>query len=184
MQDGESKTRASKAVSFCKQFVDLLKAGGLTDAELYDHANFQFVRWHKVAINSAMNSTAVLTGGAGNQEVAIDPDLAKHAKGVMDEVLVTASKVLDMPLKPTVEELKLASPEQVLASVRKNTTGSRPSMWHDWEKGQKMELEVILGNPIRIAREYEIEMPRLQTMYALLKKAQERRDMEGQGSKL
>ena len=41
---------------------------------------------------------------------------------------------------------------------------------------RKMELEVILGNPIRIAREKGLEMPRLQTMYALIKKAQENRD--------
>ena len=39
-----------------------------------------------------------------------------------------------------------------------------------------MELEVILGNPIRIAQEHGIEMPRMQTLYALLKMAQANRD--------
>ncbi len=38
-----------------------------------------------------------------------------------------------------------------------------------------MELEVILGNPIRIARRDGIEMPRLQSLYALLKMAQTRK---------
>lgn len=32
-----------------------------------------------------------------------------------------------------------------------------------------MELEVILGNPVKIARAKGYEMPRLQSMYALLK---------------
>lgn len=32
-----------------------------------------------------------------------------------------------------------------------------------------MELEVILGNPVKIARAQGYEMPRLQSMYALLK---------------
>jgi ketopantoate reductase len=51
-------------------------------------------------------------------------------------------------------------------------------MWSDWAKGSKMELEVILGNPIRLAREKGFDMPRMQTMYALIKKAQENRDVK------
>jgi ketopantoate reductase len=39
----------------------------------------------------------------------------------------------------------------------------------DWEAGRPMELEVILGNPVKIARSRGYEMPRLQSMYALLK---------------
>ena len=48
----------------------------------------------------------------------------------------------------------------------------------DWEQGKRMELEVILGNPIRIARAKGIEMPRLQSLYALLRMAQENREQE------
>ena len=43
----------------------------------------------------------------------------------------------------------------------------------DWEEGKTMELEVILGNPIRIAREQGYEMPRMQSLYALLKMTQQ-----------
>ena len=130
-----------------------------------------------------MNPSSVLSGGSGNHDLATDPELSTHIKGVMNEVLTTAPKILGSTSPFPLQELKLATPDEVLASVRKNTTGSRPSMWQDWEKGRKMELEVILGNPIRIAREHglEGEMPRLQTMYALLKKAQERRKEDGVG---
>jgi 2-dehydropantoate 2-reductase len=103
--------------------------------------------------------------------MSTDPELAIHLTGIMNEVLETAPKVLGQPLPA-----KLASAEQILNSTRRNSSGSKPSMWGDWEKGAKMELEVILGNPIRIAREKGVEMPRLQTMYALIKKAQENRD--------
>ena len=48
----------------------------------------------------------------------------------------------------------------------------------DWEAGRPLELEVILGNPIRIARRKGVEMPRLQSLYALLKMAETRRDEE------
>lgn len=46
-----------------------------------------------------------------------------------------------------------------------------------------MELEVILGNPIRLAKAKGADMPRLQSMYALLKMAQTRRDENKSKSK-
>ncbi|EME45257.1 hypothetical protein DOTSEDRAFT_87653 [Dothistroma septosporum NZE10] len=158
--------------------VGLLQEVGISDAESYDHAGLQFVRWHKIAINAAMNPSSVLSGGCGNQEMSLDSELSRHLEGLMKEVLETAPKVLGKPLPS-----KLASAEQILNSTRKNSSGSKPSMWLDWEKGNQMELEVILGNPIRIARAKGFEMPRLQTMYALIKKAQENRD-KARGSKL
>lgn len=161
------------------EFVELLRSGGISDAEIYDHAGLQFVRWHKIAINAAMNPSAVLTGGAGNQELSLDPELAIHTKGIMEEVLSAAPKIIgkEIPWK----ELKLATPDQILRSVSKNDTGSRPSMYWDWVEGRKMELEAILGNPIRIAREKGIEMPRVQSVYAMLRKAQEKRDQAAAG---
>lgn len=154
-----------------KKLVNLLQEVGIADAESYDHAGLQFVRWHKIAINAAMNPSSVLSGGCGNQEMSVDPELSRHLTGIINEVLDTAPKVLGKPLPA-----KLATAEKILESTKRNSSGSRPSMWGDWEKGAKMELEVILGNPIRMAREQGIEMPRLQTMYALITKAQENRD--------
>lgn len=166
------------AVESNQKLVDLLQEVGIKDAESYDHAGLQFVRWHKIAINAAMNPSSVLSGGSGNQEMSLEPELSRHLEGVMNEVLETAPKVLGKPLPP-----KLAKAEQILNSTRKNSSGSKPSMWLDWEKGARMELEVILGNPIRIAREKGIEMPRLQTMYALIKAAQGNRE-KSKGSRL
>jgi len=118
-----------------------------------------------------MNPSAVLSGGSTNNAMSVDSELYRHLKGVMDEVLSTAPKVLGMDLPKD-----LATPEQILKSTIKNTSGSKPSMLLDWEGGKRMELEVILGNPIRIAREKGLEMPRLQTLYGLLRMAQENRE--------
>ncbi|CAF9912649.1 MAG: hypothetical protein GOMPHAMPRED_007719 [Gomphillus americanus] len=153
------------------KLVELLKASQIPDAEEYDHAGLQFVRWHKIAINAAMNPSSVLSGGCTNQEMAKDSELGEHLLGVMVEILNTAPKILGKPLPSA-----LASPEKILESTRRNDSGSRPSMWSDWEKGARMELEVILGNPIRMARKKGLEMPRLQTMYALIKGAQANRE--------
>lgn len=161
--------RNEKATKMCAEFVKLLKDGGVKDAEEYDEADLQLVRWHKIAINASMNPSAVLTAGCGNAEMALDPELRRHLAGVMNEVLDTAPKILGRPFPK-----KLATAEQILKSTERNTSG-KPSMLLDWERGNPMELEVILGNPVRIARRKGLEMPRLQSIYALLRMAGERR---------
>ena len=170
--------REQKATERNQNFVQLLREGGIKDAEQYSHTKLQIVRWHKIAINASMNPSAVLSGGTTNNAMSANPELYIHLKGVMDEVLSTAEKVLQTPWPKD-----LATSEAILKSTLRNTSGSKPSMLLDWEQGKRMELEVILGNPIRIARAHGLEMPRMQTLYALLKKAQENRD-EKKTSKL
>ncbi|TKA65177.1 hypothetical protein B0A55_09222 [Friedmanniomyces simplex] len=176
--DAESLATEDVVAQSCSRLVELLKAGGISDAELHDHAGLQFVRWYKLAINAAMNPSSVLSGGTANQAMSNDPELSHHLLKVMEEVLETAPKVLGKALPPT-----SAQPEQVLQSIKRNNSGNKPSMLMDWEKGNRMELEVIMGNPIRLAREKGIEMPRLQSMYALLRMAQEQRE-KNKASKL
>ncbi|KAM0145784.1 hypothetical protein ACHAPC_011106 [Botrytis cinerea] len=167
------------AVQRNKTFVKLLQTGGIADAQEYSHWKLQMVRWHKIAINASMNPSAVLSSGSTNNDMSLDPELYIHLKGVMDEVLDTAPKILGTKLPK-----EFATSEQLLKSTQKNTSGSKPSMLLDWEQGKTMELEVILGNPIRIARRHGLEMPRLQTLYALLRKAQENKTKKKLDSKL
>lgn len=168
-----------EAVKLNKGFVGLLQEGGVKDAEAYDHAKLQLVRWHKIAINASMNPSSVLSGGSANSKMALDAEMYIHLKGVMDEVLSTAPKVLGVELSR-----EFATPEQILKSTAKNTSGSKPSMQLDWEQGKTMELEVILGNPIRAARAKGLEMPRLQGLYALLKMAQANAELQRKRSKI
>lgn len=116
-----------------------------------------------------MNPSAVLSFGAGNGSMARDPDVGEHLLACMREVFRGAEAVLGEPMSS-----KLASPERILESSRRLEDG-RASMALDWERGSPMELEVILGNPIRQARAKGVEMARLESMYALLKLAQRRK---------
>lgn len=151
--------------------------GGLRDAEPHTELELQQIRWHKLCINAAMNPSAVLSGGRGNADMASsDPELRAHLKGIMDEIFAAAPRVLGAPFPEN-----LATPEKILASTERNT-GGKPSMLLDWEAGRPLEIEVILGLPVRIARERGVEMPRLQTVYALLRSAQWMRD-EGRRKK-
>lgn len=175
------KATDAQAVERNDAFIKMLKEGGIKDAEAYSHAKLQLVRWHKIAINASMNPSSVLTLSSPNALMSSDPEMQIHLLGVMHEILATAPKVLGHPMPK-----EFATPEQIIASTRKNTSGSRPSMAVDWDQGKRMEIEVILGNPIRVARERGFEMPRLQTLYALVRMAQERREgrAKDKGSKL
>jgi 2-dehydropantoate 2-reductase len=179
LDTGGPKASDAAAVQKNSALIALLREGGIEDASAYDHAKLQLVRWHKIAINASMNPSAVLAGGVSNNAMSNDSELSRHLMGVMEEVLATAPKVLGKPFPD-----EFATPERILRSTQKNTSGSKPSMALDWEQGKTMELEVILGNPIRIARERGFEMPRMQTLYALLRMAQETRDKAKQKSKL
>lgn len=133
-----------------------------------DHAGMQFARWHKTAINAAANPTSVLAGGPTSQGMALDKDLCDHMKAIMREVLDAACNVLGKPLPAS-----LPTVDDVVEGVKLDTSGSKPSMWADWESGRRVELEAILGEPLRQADAIGLELPRLRTMYALLKVAQD-----------
>ncbi|CAG7848529.1 SubName: Full=Uncharacterized protein {ECO:0000313/EMBL:CCA66563.1} [Serendipita indica DSM 11827] len=176
-----------------KLFCDILKKGGVKDAEEYDERGLQFVRWHKIAINASFNPSSVLSNGAANSDMAADPLLKTHILGTMREILHLATIVLQSPLPS-----KFATPEKIIESTLRNTRknfdsnqqksqkrpvkddgeSSRPSMWYDWAQGRPMELEVILGNVVREAERVRVDVPRVQSMYALLCMAQARRDAE------
>ncbi|KAF8337444.1 ketopantoate reductase PanE/ApbA-domain-containing protein, partial [Cantharellus anzutake] len=168
--DGNGRDNASLA----EPFASLLRKGGIKDAEVYDEQGLQIVRWHKIAINAAMNPSSVLSGGTPNATMVKDPELRSHLTNCIEEVFRGASAVTGISFPPPT----LATAEQIIRSTERNE-GGRPSMLLDWERGGAMELEVILGNPIRLALEKGVEMPRLHAMYALLKTAQSRRDTKG-----
>jgi 2-dehydropantoate 2-reductase len=174
LDTGNAKDSDAAAVDKNAAFIAALVEGGIKDASAYTHAKLQLVRWHKIAINASMNPSSVLTLGSTNNAMANDPEVQRHLKGVMEEILETAPKVLGQPMPKD-----FATPDAIIRSTQRNTSGSKPSMAMDWEQGKRMEIEVILGNPIRIARERGFEMPRLQTLYALVRMAQEAREKSG-----
>lgn len=154
-----------------ERFAGLLKDAGIPDVDVLDHIGMQFARWHKTAINASVNPTAVLAGGVTNQGVSLDDELCLHAKGVMKEVLGAAEVVLghDLPASlPTVEA--------VWEGVKEDMSGSKASMLVDWEAKRPVELEAILGEPLRQARTVGFAMPRTQSLYALLRSAQAMRE--------
>lgn len=167
----ELEARGSACVSALADWWTTL--GRIRDVESHagDEMGLQTVRWHKLVINAAFNPSSVLSGGRNNAHMATDPELRRHLRGIMDEIFAAAPRVLGRPFPPD-----LAGPDKILASNERNKASKGPSMLLDWQAGRPLELEVIVGNPVRIARAKGFEMPRLQSVYALLKSMQEARD--------
>ncbi|KAB5583319.1 ketopantoate reductase PanE/ApbA-domain-containing protein [Coniochaeta sp. 2T2.1] len=156
----------------------ILALGGVRDALATDEIGLQTIRWHKLCINAAFNPSSVLSGGVGNAEMVLEPELRTHLAGVMREIWDAAPKILgrEEPFEG------LADAEKILKSTERNV-GSKPSMLLDWEAGRPLEVEVILGNPVRIARARGVELPRMQSLYALLRSMQRVREGMGEGVK-
>ncbi|KAI1327420.1 2-dehydropantoate 2-reductase [Xylariaceae sp. FL0255] len=153
--------------------------GGIRDVETHTEMELQTIRWHKLCINAAFNPTAVLSGGRGNADQLTDPELREHIVGIMNEIWNAAPQVLGQPFNHE----SVATPDRIVRSNERNS-GAKPSMLLDWEAGRPMELEVILGNPVRIARACGVEMPKLQTLYALLRSMQKTREERAAKEKL
>ncbi|EME80757.1 uncharacterized protein MYCFIDRAFT_155052 [Pseudocercospora fijiensis CIRAD86] len=167
--DGEKKHAEQRTSEFAK----LLQNSGIPDVDLLDHTGMQFARWHKTGINAAMNPTSCLCLGPTNQTMSLDPEIYIHQTNVMREILTAAEKCLGQPVP---RDLNLPDVDWVFLNAREDGSGSQPSMWSDWEAGRGVEVEVILGNAVRRGREVGVEMPRTQTLYALLRMAVEMRD--------
>ncbi|CAK7208884.1 hypothetical protein SBRCBS47491_000249 [Sporothrix bragantina] len=175
----ENSPLTKKGVEATSQLTDWwTRLGGIRDIDPLDEVGLQTVRWHKLCINAAFNPSAVLSGGRGNADMASDPELRIHLKAIMDEIWEAAPRILGRPF-PT----GFASPDKILQSTDRNK-GARPSMLLDWEAGRPLELEVIVGNPVRIARARGVELPRMQTLYALLRSAQLTREKTKDKGKL
>lgn len=116
-------------------------------------------RWKKLLWNAPFNPLSVICGGADTDEMMKDIRIKKLAERIMREVALIA----DSDGHPLPAE-----------SITKNihdTERMRPyktSMLLDFESRRPMEVEAILGNAVRIAEKNNLDIPCLETIYALL----------------
>ena len=70
--------------------------------------------------------------------------------------------------------VKLTEPlAQKQLEFTRNFPPYKTSMLQDYEAGRALEVEAILGNTLRVARKYGVEVPRIECCYALLKSVDE-----------
>lgn len=141
-----------------KEFVTLYSAAG-ADCVLTDELNF--TRWRKLVYNSTINTTCALT--------RIDAGRSFHS-GMEDQLIVPAMREIIAIAKSE----GVSIPESAITDMVESDDGvyATPSMMVDVQKGNPMELEVILGNPLRTAKKNGVPTPILSVIYELLKGVQ------------
>lgn len=124
-------------------------------------ADVKWYRYKKLVYNATMNTTCTLTGvDTGRLEIA----------GTLKAVTIPAMREVIAVAKADGVEL----PEDTINSVVHSDDGDwfKPSMLVDEIKGNPIEMEVILGNLLTVAKELGVETPVLNIVYHLLKSVQ------------
>lgn len=118
-------------------------------------------RWEKLIYNSVFNTISALVQ-LDNTRIQMTIGNEELILPAMLEVIAIAKSV-GVECDPTLIDKYLHIGDGFFYS---------PSMCVDVRKGQLMELEIILGNPMRIAKENNVPTPILSTIYLLLKLVQ------------
>ncbi|KAG7661035.1 uncharacterized protein J8A68_005407 [[Candida] subhashii] len=129
--------------------------------KIEEDKDVQKTRWEKLIYNSVFNTiTALVNLDVGRLQICgANDELIRPA---MLEVVAIARSV-GVECDASMMEKFVHIGDGLFYS---------PSMCVDMRKGQLMELEIILGNPMRIARENNVPTPVLSVIYSLLKMVQ------------
>lgn len=149
-----------------QEFIDLYSNGKNT---IFYHENVKWYRYRKLVNNATLNTVCALTGvDVGRSELA----------GSLESVSIPAMREVIAIAKADGIEL----PDDIINQVAHGDEGHyfKPSMQVDVEKGNPIELEVILGNVLVVARELKVSTPILNILYNLLSATQFRLK-EGRG---
>ena len=182
-----SASQAATAETSAHRLIEAYNASGAVTWS-YD-ANVPFTRWRKLLYNSSFNSVAALTG--------MDTPRMRMSEFVIEDLILP----IMLEIKAAAKAAGVELPEGVEQTVvRVDPTGTEfvPSMGQDAAKvsllslgvmvdgkgrmdsltffvflqGNFMEVEVILGEPVREGRRLGVPMPKLEALYGLLKAKQ------------
>ncbi|KAH0336714.1 OPT superfamily oligopeptide transporter, partial [Aureobasidium melanogenum] len=136
-------------------FAAMLRAGE-TSYTISD--NIQIKRWEKVVWNVAWNPLTTLTQQNTQEWLSSSKESVSVTKRLMREVIGVARRA------GVTLEYGLVD---VLMERIQSMPGIESSMQVDAREGRRLEVDVILGTPMRMAREFGMDVPTLATVYAL-----------------
>lgn len=148
----------TKQESKAKEFVYIYSNNRNTISYFPD---VKWYRYSKLVYNATLNTTCALTSVDCGRLLL---------SGTLESVSIPAMHEVIKIAKADGVEL----PHDIINSVIHSNDGDwfKPSMLVDVEKGNPIELEVILGNLLFVARELNVETPVINVLYNLLKATQ------------
>jgi 2-dehydropantoate 2-reductase len=140
-----------------------LTAGGIKCTISED---IQAVRWGKVLWNASFGAPSVLTNKRDTHAMLESEDTIQLVRGIMNEIWQTAEKLFGAE---RFSKISYVSSVEAQISRTRGQPAYIPSLTVDYLNGNPMEVEVIFGNPVRAAKAAGISMPRLETIYLLMR---------------
>lgn len=131
------------------------------------HDNLEAQRWHKLVWNVPFNGLAIAAGGITTDVIMADEGLRTLARRLMEEIVEAAAK-FGHAIPRSFVDLQFERTAKI--------GGYRPSSLIDFEAGRDVEVEEIWGEPVRRARTIGAAVPRLEMLYALIKRLLADRD--------
>ncbi len=137
----------------------LFESAGVS-AEVTD--NMPRKRWNKLLWNAPFNPLCVLANDADSQQIMNCAEMSELAWKMMLELCeIAQADGVDLPVDDA----------EYMMEYTRNFAAYKPSMLQDFTAGRPLELEAILGDPIRRADAHGIAAPCLRAVYALMKLA-------------
>ncbi|KAI0449546.1 putative 2-dehydropantoate 2-reductase [Xylaria acuta] len=123
-------------------------------------ADVKFVRWRKLVYNASYNPVASL--------LRMDTARMRMSKHIIDDLIRPIMLEVMAAARANGVHLPDDVPDRVIRADPTDTA-FKPSMCQDAEKGNFMEIETIVGEPLREGEAKGVPMPMLRTIYELLK---------------
>jgi 2-dehydropantoate 2-reductase len=143
----------------CREFVELYS---VRNEKVVYQPDLLYARWRKLVYNSTLNTICALAqvDSARAYLIGLDESVVRPA---MAELIHLAETATGKKMPDGIDQAMLECDDGIYY---------KPSMQVDVEKGNPMELEAILGNPIRIAKSLGVQVPLLSLIYHLLRGVQ------------
>lgn len=145
-----------------ESFTNLLKSAG-ADVEI--HEDVQIERWKKLVGNATWNPICALSRCRDLEFLQASPALAEKfiVEAMREVVAVAAASGYGSHVTEGTMSMQLGR------SKARKWPGVEPSMLADMALGKSMEVEGIIGEVVKVANEKGVNVPRLETLYLLLR---------------
>lgn len=140
---------------------DVAKLFGKAGVKCEAQDNLEELRWKKLVWNVPFNGLAIAAGGITTDVLMADEGLRLLARRLMEEICDAAAK-FGHTIPRSFMDLQF---ERTLKLGRYS-----PSSLLDYQAGRAIEVEEIWGEPVRRAKSVGVPVPRLETLYWLIKR--------------
>ncbi|KAH8698421.1 putative 2-dehydropantoate 2-reductase [Talaromyces proteolyticus] len=141
-----------------RQYINIYNA--CDKLSLTYEANILETRWRKLLYNASFNSVAAI--------LRMDTLRMRMSEHIIDDLI----RPIMLEIKAGAHAYGIHLADETLEYlIRVDPIGApfKPSMCQDIEKGNYIELETIIGEPLRAGEAKGVSMPMLRTVYGLLK---------------